>query len=71
MPNAIPATHENGAFRPITAVDLTEATEALVPPQSLAPQLTPEGRARVLAAMAQRFDSGQTDLAARHDEHQP
>jgi hypothetical protein len=35
----------------------------------LLPPPTPESRARVLAVLAQRFDSGENCVAARHDEH--
>lgn len=58
-------------FRPLEAVDLPETTEEVFKPQPVVPTPTPEARARVLAALAQRFDSSESDVAARHDAHQP
>ena len=68
---AIHAIYERGVFRPLEAVDLPETTEVVFEPRLVVPTPTPEARARVLAVLAQRFDSGETDVAARHDEHQP
>ena len=68
---AIHAIYERGVFRPLEAVDLPETTEVVFEPRPVAPTATPEARARALAVLAQRFDSGETDVAARHDEHQP
>lgn len=71
MSATIHAVYENGVFRPLEAVDLPEAAEVLLEARPAVPRLSPEARARVLAVLAQRFDSGETDVAARHDEHQP
>ena len=69
---AIHAIYERGVFRPLEAVDLPETTEVVFEPRPVLPATTPEQlAARVLAALAQRFDSGENDVAARHDEHQP
>jgi predicted DNA-binding antitoxin AbrB/MazE fold protein len=68
---AIHAIYEHGVFRPLEAVDLPETTEVVFEPCPVLPLATPEARARVLAVLAQRFDSGETRVAARHDEHQP
>ena len=67
----IHAIYERGVFRPLEAVDLPETTEVVFEPRPVLPPTLPEARARVLAALAQRFDSGENDVAARHDEHQP
>ena len=67
----IHAIYERGVFRPLETVDLPETTEVVFEPRPVLPPASPEARARVLAAMAQRFDSGEDDAAARHDEHQP
>ena len=67
----IHAIYERGVFRPLEAVDLPETTEVVFEPQPVRPPLTPAARARVAAVLAQRFDSGERDVAARHDEHQP
>lgn len=69
--NSIHAVYENGVFRPLDAVDLPEATEVVFEPRPIVPRMTPEVRGNVLAVLAQRFDSGETDVAARHNEPQP
>ena len=67
---AIHAIYERGVFRPLEAVDLPEATEVVFEPRrALAP--SPAAKQRVLAVLAQRFDSGESDVAERHNEHQP
>ena len=68
---AIHAIYERGVFRPLEAVDLPETTEVVFEPRPVLPPTPPEARARVLAALAQRFDSGEHAVAARHDEPQP
>ena len=68
---AIHAIYERGVFRPLEAVDLPETTEVVFEPQQVRQLATPLARARVVAVLAQRFDSGESDVAARHDEHQP
>ncbi len=68
---AIHAIYERGVFRPLDAVDLPETTEVVFEPRPVLPPATPVARARILAALAQRFDSGEDNVAARHDEHQP
>ncbi|MGE3819005.1 MAG: antitoxin family protein [Isosphaeraceae bacterium] len=73
--------YENGVFRPIEPVDLPEGCEVLVEPKREVPG-TPRasdpkfahlgpGQARIHAIRSERYDSGRSDLARRHDEHQP
>ena len=68
---AIHAIYERGVFRPLEAVDLPETTEVVFEPQPVGQPGSPAARARVVAALARRFDSGESDVAARHDQHQP
>lgn len=68
---AIHAIYERGVFRPLETVDLPETTEVVIEPRPVLPAASADARARVLAVLARRFDSGDTDVAARHDEHQP
>ena len=68
---AIHAIYEGGVFRPLETVDLPETTEVVFAPEPVSRPATPLARARVVAALARRFDSGERDVAARHDEHQP
>ena len=65
------ATYVNGVFRPHEQPDLPERSEVEFEPRpvTVAPAL-PLLR-RVYEVLAERFASGQTDVAARHDEHQP
>lgn len=45
-----------------------EVQVTVVPPA--APPMS-EGLAKVYAVLGERFNSGEPDVAARHDEHQP
>ena len=74
MSDVIRAVYEDGVFRPTGPVDLPDRTAVeievrLGEPSEPAPMS--EGLARVYAILGERFDSGHTDTAARHDEHQP
>ncbi|MHB1038365.1 MAG: antitoxin family protein [Pirellulales bacterium] len=70
--NLVHAIYENGVFRPTVQVDLPEHCAV-----EFEPRITdqPASRAQALAAvyeiMSKRFDSGETDVAERHNEHQP
>lgn len=74
MTKTIHAVYENGVFRPTEPVDLPERTaveiELRVEEETESPVMD-EGLAKVYAILGERFDSGHTDTAARHDEHQP
>jgi predicted DNA-binding antitoxin AbrB/MazE fold protein len=69
--SALRAIYEHGVFRPLETVNLPECTEVLVEPRLAAAPLSQTGRERIYQILAQRFDSGENDVAARHDEHQP
>ncbi len=72
---------EDGVFRPVVPVSLPEHAEFDVEPRPvLSPKSengaerqfgTDEGMRKVYAILSERFDSGHTDTAARHNEHQP
>ncbi|MBX9625801.1 MAG: antitoxin family protein [Gemmataceae bacterium] len=62
----IEAVYEGGVFRPVGPVELPEHTRvrvAVPAPTRPAPS--------VRDILARRYASGDTDTAARHDEHQP
>jgi predicted DNA-binding antitoxin AbrB/MazE fold protein len=72
---------EDGVFRPLVPVILPEHAEFDVEPR---PVILPtnengterafgseEGMRKVYEILSERFDSGYTDTAARHNEHQP
>ena len=74
----IHAIFENGVFRPLTPIDLREGTRVSVAISALQtdeipPEPTPEEEAhidRVYEIMSRRYDGGEKDIAARHNEHQ-
>ena len=76
MTTTVHAVYENGVFRPVEPVDLPERTpvelEMRVPDeQALAREPMSEGLAKVYEILGERYNSGHTDTAARHNEHQP
>lgn len=81
MAMTIHAVYENGVFRPTTPVDLPEGFEVTFEPKesdARQPQPTdPEfahldpGLAKIYAILSHRYEGGEPDRAARHNEHQP
>ncbi|HEX7183728.1 MAG TPA: antitoxin family protein [Thermoanaerobaculia bacterium] len=66
----IHAVYEKGVFRPTEPVDLPEPSEVQVELRVLTS--SEEDRLdSIYSILERRFDSGETDVAARHDEHQP
>ena len=76
MTSIVNAIYENGVFRPVEPVELPNNTPVeleLRIREEQAQALVPmsEGLAKVYAILGERYISGHTDTAARHDEHQP
>jgi predicted DNA-binding antitoxin AbrB/MazE fold protein len=72
----IRARWEQGVFRPIRPVNLPEATEVDVvvptaPPDEVETPKQKRDREEILEILSRSYDSGQTDTAERHNEHQP
>jgi len=72
----VKAIYENGVFRPTKPVNLPDMAEVDVTlPEEATDEAAfarrEEGRKRIMEIMSYRFRSGQTDTAARHNEHQP
>jgi predicted DNA-binding antitoxin AbrB/MazE fold protein len=68
----IHAVYESGVFRPLEAVELPERTEVEFEPRPVARQEDPNGPLdRIYAILGERYQSGEHDVAARHNEHQP
>ncbi|APW58655.1 antitoxin family protein [Paludisphaera borealis] len=73
----IHAIYENGVFRPTTPVDLAEGSEVTIEAKSVVPassgpgESDEENMAAVYEILSHSYETGETDLAARHDEHQP
>jgi predicted DNA-binding antitoxin AbrB/MazE fold protein len=84
MLKTVQAIYENGVFRPVEPVDLPDHTAVEFEPrvrsspsptlgsseEPSAPPMSP-GLAAVYAILGERYESGETDTAARHNEHQP
>lgn len=67
MSKTVHAVFENGIFRPLEPVALPESCEV-----EFEPRLTrPSNTENVYQVLAERYASGEPDVAARHNEHQP
>jgi predicted DNA-binding antitoxin AbrB/MazE fold protein len=66
----VQAIYEDGVFRPIGQVALPEKATVEFEPRLVEPQQS-AAMLEAFEIMSHSFDSGQHDLAARHNEHQP
>lgn len=71
MTQTFHAMYENGIFRPMESVDLPERCEVEVKIQGVKPEPAIPSLDDVYAILGKRHSSGEHDVAARHDEHQP
>lgn len=68
----IHAVYESGVFRPLETVELPERTEVEFEPRPVAKPEDCNGRLDdIYAILAERYQSGEHDVAARHNQHQP
>jgi predicted DNA-binding antitoxin AbrB/MazE fold protein len=78
----IHAIYENGVFRPTDAVNLPERSEVILQAEllrngadnierSVPADIDDEGMKRIYEILSERYSSGEIDVAARHNEHQP
>ena len=68
----IHATYEQGIFRPHESVELPERTEVEFEPKVVGEKESSVGDMRgIIEVMSRSYHTGQSDLAARHNEHQP
>jgi predicted DNA-binding antitoxin AbrB/MazE fold protein len=67
----IHAIYENGVFRPTEPVDLPEHTEVEVEVLPSESTVNKASLRRIYAIMAEEYESGEFDVAERHNEHQP
>jgi predicted DNA-binding antitoxin AbrB/MazE fold protein len=65
------ATYEGGVFRPTTPVALPERAEVEFEPRLVRGRRAATKLDAVYAVLGERYESGQQDVAARHDEHPP
>jgi len=68
----IHAVYEGGVFRPLEAVELPERTEVEFEPRPVAQRENHDTDLDgIYAVLGERYMSGEHDVAARHNEHQP
>ena len=67
----IHAVFESGVFRPTERVDLPDRCQVEVEIRQIKEELNAPTLDDVYAILGRRHASGEHDLAARHDEHQP
>jgi len=66
------AVFEKGIFRPLEAVELPERCEVEFEPRPVdSPRETGENLSAIYTILSERYESGERDVAARHNEHQP
>jgi predicted DNA-binding antitoxin AbrB/MazE fold protein len=66
----VQAVFEDGVFRPIGEVALPEKTTVEFEPRVLETRPA-KAMLEAFEILSHSFDSGQVDLAARHNEHRP
>lgn len=69
----IHAVYEQGIFRPHEPVELPERTEVEFEPRPAAGLSNEEknGLEEIYKILSERYETGDSTLAARHNEHQP
>jgi predicted DNA-binding antitoxin AbrB/MazE fold protein len=68
----IHAVYESGVFRPLETVELPERTKVEFEPSLVEQPEDQNGSLEgIYAILAERYESGEHDVAARHNEHQP
>jgi predicted DNA-binding antitoxin AbrB/MazE fold protein len=68
----IHAVYEQGVFRPLETVELPERTEVEFEPRPVLSLAEENGTLEaVYAILSERYESGERDVAARHNQHQP
>jgi predicted DNA-binding antitoxin AbrB/MazE fold protein len=68
----IHAVYEQGVFRPHESVELPERTEVEFEPKVVGGnEAKPADMDAIYEILSERYRSGEHDVAARHNEHQP
>ena len=67
------AVYEQGVFKPTERVDLPDHCHVEFEPRPVGSSVDngATALADVYAVLSERYASGESDVAARHDEHQP
>ncbi len=77
MSRTVHAVFENGVFRPTVPIDLPENTSVefelrfLKENETAASEKMSPGLAKAYEILSRNYQSGNTDTAQRHNEHQP
>jgi predicted DNA-binding antitoxin AbrB/MazE fold protein len=71
MTMTIHAIYENGVLRPIETLNLPDQCEVEVEVRSIKPDTCRPNLDEVYAILSKRFNSGENDVAERHNEPQP
>lgn len=71
MSQTIHAVYENGVFRPTERVNLPDPCEVEVEVRQVKDESLQASLDDVYNILSKRFNSGEHDVAARHNEHQP
>jgi predicted DNA-binding antitoxin AbrB/MazE fold protein len=69
--SSVHAIYENGVFRPIGHVDLPQRCEVEFEPRVVESAAADDDLDDIYAVLSERYASGEHDVAARHNEHQP
>lgn len=71
MNKTVHAVYEKGVFRPTEKVDLPDPCEVEVEVHRVTTEPENPTLDEVYAILSKRFNSGERDVAERHNEHQP
>lgn len=68
----IHAVYEEGVFRPLEKVELPERTEVEFEPKVVSNGLPKNpDMSGIIEVLSRRYETGERDIAERHNEHQP
>ena len=65
------AVYENGVFRPLEEVELPDQTKVEFEPRPIQQAHGSVQLDAIYSILSERYASGEYDVAARHNEHQP
>ena len=71
MTKTFHAIYENGVLKPTEAVDLPDPCEVDIEIRFVQKEPKKPSLDDVYAILSERFDTGERDVAERHNEHQP
>lgn len=69
--STVRAVFENGVFRPTGPVDYPEHAIFEFEPRQVSEDRREAAMKAVYEILSRRYSSGETDVAERHNEHQP